>query len=58
MVAKQWVDLANRTIIARKISVLREVTGCGEKECKEALKRTKGLIVSDAAMALSSGNMA
>ena len=48
-VADQWVELANKTIIARKLSVLRELTGKCEKSCKEALKAAPGQNVAEAA---------
>lgn len=51
-VIKTWIELANKTIVARKIQVLIEVTGSNEKECREVLRATKGQIVSDAALAL------
>lgn len=51
-VAKNWSDLASQTIVAWKVLVLSEVTGRSEKECREALKVTKGQVVSDAALAL------
>ena len=47
-VADMWVDLAHQTIVARKVQVLREITGRGERECRDALKATKGQVVSDA----------
>ncbi|CCG84880.1 protein of unknown function [Taphrina deformans PYCC 5710] len=53
-VTRQWVDLANKTIVATKVAALCEVTGRNEKECKEVLRKTHGQVVSDAARAMIS----
>lgn len=50
--AKQWIVLANKAIVACKITVLKDITGRKEKECRDALRNSEGQLVSEAAKAL------
>lgn len=55
-VANLWIDLAHKTIVARKLAVLMEITGRAERECKEALRGAAGLDVNHATLALISNS--